>query len=248
MEWIDNQIKVHSGYADADYGADTWQASKLKAFESALAGLGRPVETLVDIGCFNGSLSARFRRFAGRVIGLDVHVEALKEAEKKGIETICFDVASGQRSPLPDACADVIVCADVIEHLIEPRHLMNEARRLLKPDGVMLLSTPNMGYWLSRIRLVMGRAPMCTNGVAPGFRSDHWIDPSHIHVCLLSEWSAFFQDCGWRVQKVRGSHLHFGGRRRTAAHLLDALCDRYLPQLSLVPVFTLSPARPQKDL
>jgi 2-polyprenyl-3-methyl-5-hydroxy-6-metoxy-1,4-benzoquinol methylase len=241
MQWIDNQIKVHSGFAEADYGADSWQASKLAALESYLDELPQKPATLVDIGCFNGALSERFRRFAGRVIGIDIHPDALVEAAKKGIETIAFDIASGGRAPLPDGSADVIVCADVIEHVIDPRLLMNEARRLLRPGGALLVSTPNMGYWLSRVRLVMGRAPMCTNGVAPGFRSDHWVDPSHIHMCLLSEWLAFFRDCGWRVQKVRGSHLHFGGRRRTLAHLLDKLCDRYLPALSLVPVISLTP-------
>jgi 2-polyprenyl-3-methyl-5-hydroxy-6-metoxy-1,4-benzoquinol methylase len=247
MGWIENQIQVHRGFTHADYGADTWQASKLRALERGLAEVGRPIETLVDIGCFNGSLSGRLRRFAKRVVGIDVHLEALKEAEKKGIEVVYSDIGSGQPTPLPAACADAIVCADIIEHIIEPRHLMNEARRLLKPGGIMLLSTPNMGYWLSRVRLAMGYAPMCTNGVAPGFRSDRWVDPSHIHVSVLNEWAAFFQDCGWRVEKIRGSHLRFGGRRRTAAHLIDALCDRYLPKLSLIPVFTLTPVAAPHD-
>jgi SAM-dependent methyltransferase len=241
MEWIANQIKVHDGFAHADYGADTWQASKLQALERYLGELPARPRTLVDLGCFNGALSERFRRFADRVIGIDVHAQALDEARKKGIEVVHCDVASGEQTPLPDGVADVIVCADVIEHVIDPRLLLAEARRLLRPGGTLLLSTPNMGYWLSRLRLVLGRAPMCTNGVAPGFRSDHWVDPSHIHVCLLSEWLAFFRDCGWRVEKVRGSLLHFGGRRRTLAHLFDALCDRYLPALSLVPVIALSP-------
>lgn len=243
MEWIDNQINIHDGFAQPEYGNDTWQASKLKVFESYLAALTPKPKTLVDLGCFNGSLSGRFFPFAERVIGIDVHAQALAEAQKKGIETICFDVASGQQCPLPDGCADVIICADVIEHVIDPRNLMNEAKRLLKPSGTMLLSTPNLGYWLSRIRLAVGRAPMCTNGVAPGFRSDHWVDPSHMHVCLLDEWLAFFADCGWQVHEVRGSHLQFGGRRRMAAHLMDRICDKYFPSLTLVPVIRLSPAR-----
>jgi SAM-dependent methyltransferase len=240
-EWIQNQIRTHSGFADPDYGADTWQGSKVDAFERCLQELPGRAAVLVDIGCFNGALSNRFRRFADRVIGVDIHAEALAEAKKKGIETILFDIGSGAPIPLPDASADVVVCADVIEHLIDPRPFMNDARRLLKANGTLLISTPNMGYWLSRLRLIMGRPPLCTNGVAPGFRSDHWVDPSHIHVCLLSEWLAFFRDCGWRVQGIRGSHLRFGGRRRTAAHLVDALCDRFLPELSLVPVVSLVP-------
>ena len=73
MEWIDNQINVHSGFNDADYGSNSWQASKLAAFETYLRELPRQTEMLIDIGCFNGSLSERFRRFAAKVIGIDVH-------------------------------------------------------------------------------------------------------------------------------------------------------------------------------
>src|SRR6185369_11405614 len=181
MEWIENQLKVHVGFSEPEYGTLSWQASKVAAFESFLAELSRPAELLIDIGCFSGALTARFRRFAGRVVGIDVHAEALAEAAKRGIETIQLDISAGRQVPLPAGCADVIVCADVIEHVVDPRDLMNEARRLLKPDGTLLLSTPNLGYWLSLLRLMMGRAPLCTNGGAPGFRSGHWVDPSHLH-------------------------------------------------------------------
>jgi hypothetical protein len=97
------------------------------------------------------------------------------------------------------------------------------------------------------MRLLVGRAPLCSNGVSPAFKRDFWVDPSHIHVSVLSEWEGFLAGEGWRIVAMRGSHLRFGGRRRFLAHAIDALCDRFAPRLSLVPVLWLVPVEPDVD-
>jgi hypothetical protein len=120
--------------------------------------------------------------------------------------------------------------------LLDPTILLRELDRVLKPEGSLIVSTLNLGYWLSRLRLLVGRAPLCTNGVAPGFRHDSWVDPTHLHVCLLDEWLHYFAQAGWYAHSIRGAHLHFGGRRRMLQHLVDAVVDRSFPSLSLIPV------------
>jgi 2-polyprenyl-3-methyl-5-hydroxy-6-metoxy-1,4-benzoquinol methylase len=56
--------------------------------------------------------------------------------------------------PLGDAACDVIVAVEVIEHLENPRFVAAEWFRLLKPGGVVLLSTPNNESWRSLLSLV----------------------------------------------------------------------------------------------
>ena len=236
------QIAVHDGAADETYGTDSWEASKRAAFEAHLRALPRPTALLVDLGCFNGALTACWKPFAQRVIGVDFHPEALLRARARGLEVLEHDLSSPEPLPLATGTVDVVTCADVVEHLVDPAVLLREAKRLLRPDGALLLSTPNMGYWLSRLRLLVGRPPLCTNGVALDYKRDFWVDPSHLHVSLLSEWEGLLNREGFRVVATRGSHLRFGGRRRLLAHWVDALCDRFAPRLSLMPVVWLTPS------
>lgn len=236
------QIAVHDGAADNTYGTDSWEASKRAAFEAHLRALPRRAGLLVDLGCFNGALTECWRPFADRVLGVDFHTEALARARARGLEVLEHDFAGGAPLPLEAGTVDVVTCADVVEHLVDPTVLLREARRLLRADGALLLSTPNMGYWLSRLRLLTGRPPLCTNGVALDYKRDFWVDPSHLHVSLLSEWEGLLSREGFRVVAVRGAHLRFGGRRRVLAHVVDALVDRFAPRLSLLPVLWLTPA------
>jgi SAM-dependent methyltransferase len=53
-------------------------------------------------------------------------------------------VAFGEAIPLPDGCADAVVCEHVVEHLDKPLEVLREARRLLRPAGRFVFTTPNL--------------------------------------------------------------------------------------------------------
>ena len=51
---------------------------------------------------------------------------------------------------------DVVVAADVLEHLATPEHLLAQFKDVLNPDGFMLVSVPNVGHWYPRLRSLIG--------------------------------------------------------------------------------------------
>jgi 2-polyprenyl-3-methyl-5-hydroxy-6-metoxy-1,4-benzoquinol methylase len=55
---------------------------------------------------------------------------------------------------------DLIFCGEVIEHLFSPDALMADIRRLLSPEGIVILSTPNLAYWVNRLLLLFGLSPL----------------------------------------------------------------------------------------
>lgn len=66
---------------------------------------------------------------------------------------MCID---SQNLPFPDSFFDAIVCVEVIEHLFDPIHALAEMNRGLKPNGILILSTPNIGFIACRITLLLG--------------------------------------------------------------------------------------------
>ncbi len=124
----------------------------------------KPNGNMLDIGCFDGSKSILFCQVAQctTVFGVDFLPEQLSIAREHGVETLEADLNSDLPLPFPAQFFDVILCSEVIEHLFSPDDLLDEMARLLKPDGYIILTTPNLASWKNRIALLLGWQPFAS--------------------------------------------------------------------------------------
>lgn len=103
---------------------------------------------VLDIGCNVGNL-AFFLRQAGikptqlHYVGVDIAKTSINAAIKRQIECAEFHVGSGIRLAFPDESFEAVTLVEVIEHIAEQLAIMKEIARVLKPNGMLLLSTPN---------------------------------------------------------------------------------------------------------
>ena len=98
----------------------------------------------LDLGCSIGVISTRLADAFGQVVGLDPLLEAIDIAHRLHPNSKAeFLNSNGLRLPFKDEAFDVIVCAQVYEHTTEPRLLVREVRRVLKPGGSCFFSGPN---------------------------------------------------------------------------------------------------------
>ncbi len=63
-------------------------------------------------------------------------------------------------SKLDGRTFDVLFCGEVLEHLFSPDHLLDDLKELMNDESILVLSTPNLGYWLNRMLLLVGISPM----------------------------------------------------------------------------------------
>ena len=97
---------------------------------------------VLDIACGEGyGTSALARAGASSVIGVDVSGEACERARQKyGLD---FRVGDAQAIPLPDRSIDLVVSFETIEHVEDASGFTRECARVLVPDGVLIVSSPN---------------------------------------------------------------------------------------------------------
>ncbi len=100
---------------------------------------------VLDVACGEGYGSALLARTARRVIGADIAAAAIDHARVRyaGIGNLEFRQADCMALPFPDASFDTIVSFETIEHVAAQEAFLDEARRVLRPGGLVVLSCPN---------------------------------------------------------------------------------------------------------
>ena len=106
----------------------------------------------VDVACGEGYGSALLARTAARVTGIDASAETVALARRRygGPANLAFVEGRCESMPLGDASADLVVSFETLEHLENPRALIAEAARVLRPDGLLMVSTPNKTIYTDR--------------------------------------------------------------------------------------------------
>lgn len=102
--------------------------------------------TIVDLGCGAGSASLLWGEAGHRAIGIDVSEKLVRLAMQRADDTefdLRFAVASAHQLPLPDACAEICVAPELLEHVPDWESCVREIARVLKPGGLTFISTTN---------------------------------------------------------------------------------------------------------
>ena len=99
---------------------------------------------ILEIGAGDGRLTASLARSGTSVIGIEIDDTAVRLASSalQHMDNCAIAQADCYQLPFPPKKFDVAVMADVIEHLDEPDSALEEATRVLKPDGVLIVTTP----------------------------------------------------------------------------------------------------------
>jgi SAM-dependent methyltransferase len=154
--------------------ADPWSRTNLQIFrprhtlmwEQIERHLGEPRETIADIGCHNAfflRLSAElgFRRFLGvDFFALPPERSFLEELPDAQLLHANFNT-DGFLHAIEDRSVDCVVSTEVLEHLYHhPAGYLAECWRILRPGGLLLLSTPNPCNLTRALKLIAGRSPM----------------------------------------------------------------------------------------
>jgi len=161
-------------------------------------------KSAIDIGCGPGFFSRELTNKGWRTTAIDTDTENIENAKNHAYEAHIGDALS-VLSELPESQYDLVLTLELIEHLPKPlgKDLLKEIKRVLKPHGGLIISTPNrfspegLGgyYWGEKIR---------------GWGKWTAWDSTHIHIYSSSEILQLLQAIGFTVDKVVG--YYYEGR------------------------------------
>ncbi|MBJ6141841.1 class I SAM-dependent methyltransferase [Hymenobacter sp. BT559] len=106
---------------------------------------------VLDIASGEGYGSNLLSKEANSVVGVDISKEAIDFAENKYKRpNLSFLVGSADNIPLPPASVDVVVSFETLEHHDKHDEMLAEIKRILRPGGVMIMSTPDIDVYKSK--------------------------------------------------------------------------------------------------
>jgi 2-polyprenyl-3-methyl-5-hydroxy-6-metoxy-1,4-benzoquinol methylase len=148
--------------------------------------------TLLDVGCGGGALWGFVHDQIETYLGVDaVRYDALPDS----CTFFQADLDTAQ-VPLPDESADVVVAIEIIEHLENPRAFFRELTRLVKPGGLIVLTTPNQLSLLSKMTFLV-------RGQFNAFQEGPGLYPAHRTALLEIDLLRLARECGLQEVQIR---------------------------------------------
>lgn len=186
-----------------DLNLDRWPRDRLEGCVKFSPPGGR----VLDVGCGNGKLLYNLRHKFDELCGIEFS-SARVGAAATALEGLKGDIRQGNiegRLSWDDGYFDVIVLSDVIEHIINLWPAMEEISRLLKPDGHVVISTPNVAHLRARLSLLMGVFPSSKPKEGFELRTEAELhDGGHVHYFTYTMLDRLFERYGFTKVERHG--------------------------------------------
>ncbi len=143
---------------------------------------------ILDVGCGTGLLGAQLKLAGNFVYGIDINDTQLKIAAKKldGIKKV--DITKTKPNLPKDF--EVIIFADILEHVIDPTMVLKMFRRYLAPSGKIIISLPNIACYNIRLGLLFGKFDYQDYGV---------MDRSHLRFFTNKSAKYLVREAGFEI-------------------------------------------------
>jgi 2-polyprenyl-3-methyl-5-hydroxy-6-metoxy-1,4-benzoquinol methylase len=156
-----------------------------------------PPKRILDLGCSGGRLAERLRNLGHSVTGVDsVEIDGVRDRVDR---FVLGDLEDGVPAEAGGGY-DVVIAADVIEHVSRPGSLLRQMTGVVAADGEILVSTPNFAHWYPRIRVATGMFGYDRRGI---------LDETHLRFFTRRSLLRLVRASGLEVRDLRCTGLPF---------------------------------------
>ncbi len=150
-------------------------------------------KVVLDAGCNRGYLARVFKQNGCRVIGIEQDQQSAREAASWCDSLVIADIEALGGLEVPQGYFDVMLFADILEHLRDPRAVLERFRKYLKPGGRVIVSLPNIARLDVRLNLLFGKFEYADTGI---------LDHTHLRFYTLTTARELLTRSGYAVERV----------------------------------------------
>jgi O-antigen biosynthesis protein len=174
-------------------------------------------EIVADFGCATGYFPALLKQYGYSVIGVEINPDAAKVAEEfcERVIVADLDVVSVKKI-FPTEKFDVVTFGDVLEHLRDPWRVLKEVKDILKPNGFVVASIPNIAHGDIRLALLQGDFDYAPLGV---------LDNTHLRFFTKKTVESLFEETGYLIHAEETTRLPLLSGSNLVPKLDPALAD-----------------------
>ncbi len=147
---------------------------------------------VLDVGCSEGLLSKRMNQNNCTIVGIELDTEAGLRAKSFCKKVIMGDVESIHLNPEYLNYFDVIVFADILEHLKDPLEVLKTFKNYLNDEGYIVISVPNIANWKIRLQLLFGNFEYSEYGI---------LDSGHLRFFNEKSAKKLVNDAGFEISE-----------------------------------------------
>lgn len=152
---------------------------------------------ILDVGCHTGIMGEILRqKKEAKVVGVDMDSEALRVARGRLQSVFLLDIEQEgwSRHLINEGFEkfDTVLFGDVLEHTHNPERILREAKTLLKSEGRVIVSVPNIAHWKVRLALLFGRFEYQESGI---------LDKTHLRFFTKKTAKQLLENSGYAIRQ-----------------------------------------------
>jgi methionine biosynthesis protein MetW len=164
----------------------------------SMVGSGKSV---LDLGCWDGAITMKIRDLGNSVEGVEISEYSIERCKEKGLKVYDLDLNKDWANQIPQKY-DVVFAGEILEHIYETDIFLSNIYKVLKNDGCLIISTPNLAALGRRLLLFLGKNPLMeltTRGNEAG----------HLRYYVIDTLKSILLDNKLRVTEYRSDIVNF---------------------------------------
>ncbi len=172
-------------------------------------------KSVLDLGCGDGFLMKKIQAVGNSVEGIEVSTPAIRHARKQGLKV--YDLSLNTPwAALIKKHYDAVFAGELIEHIYDTDMLLEEIRKVLKKNGSLIITTPNLASLGRRILLLLGKNPLIENTMRTN-------DAGHIRYFTKDTLIRLLHDNGFELLEYHSGVVNFDSSGKFYSLLLASL-------------------------
>ena len=156
---------------------------------------------VLDLGCGNGTISLKIIANNNQVTGVEFAKEAVRQVRNKGIRI--YDLSlNTQWSKKIKGKFDVVFAGEVIEHIFDTDNFLQNVKGVLKKNGYLVLTTPNIASLGRRLLLLLGKNPLIETTARKG-------DAGHVRYFTRKTLINLLKENGFKTEALTATLVNF---------------------------------------